>query len=261
MSLGVTIVCCTYGRHKNLTEEMFESFLRQDYENKKLVVINTHPDPIEFETDYPNIQIVNEPDRFSNLREKMMFSFSFIDTELWGNFDDDDIFLPWHISSLVKAWEVAKEPGKRMAVYHQNMIYSEENKIKSVTQWDMWPCYLYEKPDRAFLEFAASVPIPSSDNAIKNWNGWTKVQIKYPSLPSFVYRWGTGSRHLSGFGSTIEARQKGWDLCRKEANAIKNENPWSPHWDRDYVHDVVSFIQKNQPLYYNGVKQELPIYI
>jgi len=262
----VTILCLTYGRHKWLTEETFESFLHQDYPKKKMLVLNTHQDPIRIKGDPFEIEVLNIPDTFELFQDKVIHSLEQVRTPLWGVMDDDDIFLPWHISSLVGAWKKRTQSLKPSCVYHENMVYLEGNVIQSTTQWDLWGCYLFEKSEDMLTLFRDLVEGPSKsselDLNIKNWEGWNKEKLlRYPQLPSYLYRWATDSRHLSGFGADPQAQLAGYDLCRSEANKIKNENPWKPQWRRDYVEDLYTFIRNNQPLTYNGRLLEVPDFL
>ena len=76
----ITAVMLCYGR-KALAEEAVESFLRQTYMRKRLLIVNTHPDRIWFEDEYPNIEVHNiHPDPFENLNEKYNYAFDQIRT-------------------------------------------------------------------------------------------------------------------------------------------------------------------------------------
>ena len=267
MSIPVTMITATYGRHRRLTEETIESFLRQNYTNKKLLIVNTHPDPIIFAQEYPQIEVQNIPDTFpDSLGQKLAYCFKQIETPLWGIMDDDDIFLPWHISNLVKHWEDALARGERrpICVHHENMIYWESGSIRSATQWDLWSCYLFEKPTQEFWDFHTAFSAirhedSERDIKIKNWSGWNKIKpITYPQPPGYIYRWGTDSRHLSGFGNDPDNQKEGYDLCRAEANEIRNPGPWRPHWDSDYVEDLKEFYRHCGHLTYNGRPLEKP---
>ena len=80
MTPEITALMLYYGR-KNLAEEAIESFLRQTYPHKRLVIVSTHPDGVHFETDYPEIEVHNlPPDAFENLNEKYNYAFSQIRT-------------------------------------------------------------------------------------------------------------------------------------------------------------------------------------
>ena len=87
MNNYVTAICMTYGRHKRLTEETIESFLRQDYPYKRLLIINTHPDPIR--ESWPQVEIQNIEDSFATYPEKQHYAITQVESEYFCMMDDD----------------------------------------------------------------------------------------------------------------------------------------------------------------------------
>lgn len=68
----VTCVCPTFNRPSEgmeLLEEAVESFLRQDYEQKELLILNDCPEQV-LVCDAPGVRVVNFPSRFPSLGEK-----------------------------------------------------------------------------------------------------------------------------------------------------------------------------------------------
>jgi len=99
----VSCICPTYNRppsHQHLLEEAIESFLRQDYPNKELIVINDCPGQ-ELVCDAPGVRVVNVPERFPTLGEKRNAGVRLSRGELIAPWDDDDISLPWRLSLSV----------------------------------------------------------------------------------------------------------------------------------------------------------------
>ena len=65
----VSCICPTYNRppsHKYLVEEAIESFLRQTYPNKEMVVVNDCPGQ-DLLCDAPDVRVVNVPERFPTI--------------------------------------------------------------------------------------------------------------------------------------------------------------------------------------------------
>jgi len=99
----VSCICPTYNRpldYQHLLEEAIESFLRQDYPNKELIVINDCPGQ-ELVCDAPGVRVVNVPERFPTLGEKRNAGVRLSRGELIAPWDDDDISLPWRLSLSV----------------------------------------------------------------------------------------------------------------------------------------------------------------
>lgn len=100
----VSCILPTYNRppsHQHLVEEAIESFLRQDYPNKELIVVNDCPEQ-ELVCDAPGVRVVNVPRRFRTLGEKRNFGVQLARGELIAPWDDDDINLPWRLSLSVE---------------------------------------------------------------------------------------------------------------------------------------------------------------
>jgi len=100
----VSCICPTYNRpprYQHLLEEAIESFLRQDYPNKELIVINDCPGQ-ELICDEPGVRVVNVAERFPSLGDKRNAGVGLARGELIAPWDDDDIMLPWQLSHSVE---------------------------------------------------------------------------------------------------------------------------------------------------------------
>src|SRR5215211_75266 len=100
----VSCICPTYGRppnHQYLLEEAIESFLRQTYPNKELIVLNDCPEQ-ELVCLAPGVRVVNLPERFPSLGDKRNAGVELARGELIAPWDDDDISLPWRLSHSVE---------------------------------------------------------------------------------------------------------------------------------------------------------------
>ena len=97
----VSCQCLTYGRTK-LLDEAVESFLRQDYEGEKeLVILNDYPDLI-IECDIPDVKVINLPYRMKTLYEKRNACVGLCSGDIIFVWDDDDISLPNRISYSIQ---------------------------------------------------------------------------------------------------------------------------------------------------------------
>lgn len=230
----VVVLMLTYGRHKHLTEEAIFSFLNQNYENKTLLIINTHPDKIDL-SQYKNITVMNVADTFDLPGQKYLFGIQNFpdDTDLWCVLDDDDIILENHISSLVQSYLSEKSINSNLNcvcndwkfVGNNTTVIAKENTVT-------WAQFLFEKPEGAFLDKCiASKDCPAYDLEIL-YSPLLRCSHITTITPTYLYRWGTGSRHLSGWGAdgVLELMK----LCREEANAISIKDPWEPKWLHDY---------------------------
>lgn len=104
---GLPLVSCclaTYGRppdRKFLIEEAIESYLRQSYPNKELVILNDCPGQ-QLELQIPGVRVFNVDARYPTLGDKRNAVVELCKGELLAVWDDDDISLPWRLSYSVE---------------------------------------------------------------------------------------------------------------------------------------------------------------
>lgn len=100
----VSCLCLTYRRPQRdqyLLEEAIESFLRQTYPNKELIVLNDCPGQI-LSCEAPGVRIYNVPNRCNSVGEKRNLAVALARGEVLVPWDDDDISLPWRLELSVK---------------------------------------------------------------------------------------------------------------------------------------------------------------
>ena len=90
----------TYGR-PDFVEESIAFFLAQDYPRKELIIINDCPGQT-FTGHFPDVVIINLPDRCPSLGEKRNLGIEMARGDLIAVWDDDDIYLPWRLSFSVR---------------------------------------------------------------------------------------------------------------------------------------------------------------
>ena len=102
--MKIAAICCTYKRPKLLAEAV-ECFLRQDYPaaKREMIVLD---DADQYENQIGDgWRIVSLPTRFRTLGEKRNASAALVspEVEAYCVWDDDDIYLPWHMSAAAAA--------------------------------------------------------------------------------------------------------------------------------------------------------------
>lgn len=105
---GLPLVSClmaTYGRH-SLTERALACFLRQDYPNAELIILNNHAVRMRIDPALPpelaaKIRLYNEPcyATLGACRNRLLDLARGIFIRTW---DTDDIYMPW---SIRQGWE------------------------------------------------------------------------------------------------------------------------------------------------------------
>ena len=89
----------TYGRVEYL-EESLQSFLNQDYDGEKeLVIINDYPEQ-KLIFDHPDVRIFNLDYTFPTIGDKENFAVSQCKGDTIIVWDDDDLALPNHLKNI-----------------------------------------------------------------------------------------------------------------------------------------------------------------
>ena len=270
--VGVTCLCPTYGRFARLREAL-ACFLAQDYPNKRLIILNDAPVPIRVAPEVgsrrsevgsppisgfrpppsgvlspsdpspppsdlcpsPSVAVRNAPHGcFANLGEKRQALLELAETPLVAHWDDDDLYLPWHLSRAVAAL-LARPVGP-------DGLRSPEGEVGCVKARGAW----YLTGPREALQFRGirhnvfegsmvfrrqealdlgGYPPVHSGQAKALLDAFHKAgrlhgigdreapthcslpTAHYP-FPSYVYRWGQGVAHISSIGNGGDAGER-----------------------------------------------------
>ena len=109
----VSCIMPTYGRPKYVDESV-EMFLRQDYPNKELIIVNDCAGQ-RFTGDYPSVFIANLNSRFDSLGDKRNYCIGIANGSVVAICDDDDIYLPWWLSYSISEMDRLKAQFYRPA--------------------------------------------------------------------------------------------------------------------------------------------------
>ncbi len=107
---AVTCVCPTYGRFTRLRDAI-ACFVLQDYTPRRLLIVNDSGRPLKLSWkgkrqicgDGWCIKVKNISERYGTLGEKRNDMARTASTPLIAHWDDDDWYLPWHLSQMVRA--------------------------------------------------------------------------------------------------------------------------------------------------------------
>ncbi len=204
-----TCLCPTYGRFERLRDAV-ACFLLQDYPGEKhLLVLNDAPEPIRREGARAPVTVCNVQPRYATLGDKRQALLEIADTPLVAHWDDDDLYLPWHLSRCVErlletdsgcarpraAWWAVGPPaafrvkGPKHNVFEGQMVFRRE---RALELGGYPPKHSGQAKDllRAFGKVGE----------LETWNpGDADI--------SYVYRWGDGLCHISGAGNTERAAE------------------------------------------------------
>lgn len=195
--MRVTCLCPTFNRANILwlLEEAVESFLRQDYEDRELLICNDTPgQTLVFE--HPKVRIINLPFRFPSLGQKLRYMIGEASGEAFCRWDDDDISLPWRISLSVEKMADRYEWRAENHWYYPKTEFRETRHPGNTHVFSIW-----RKAVLNFFRYPVTVS-GAEDQAFTQ----LLIQAGFPPrgelLPRdkmfYLYRWNTGSAHLSG---------------------------------------------------------------
>lgn len=251
----VSCMCLTYGR-PGILEEAVESFLRQDYEGvKELVVLNDFEDQ-NLKFDHPEVKVINIAQRFNSVGEKRNACASLSSHEHLFVWDDDDIFLPNRISYTISkmtdpqengAWADFFKPSKAFVFMNGRISYITENLFHSGGAWTR----------KLFDSIKGYAHIGSGEDAVfetelEKRKPGRKRNFNHVELEDmyYIYRWGDfGSYHLSALGGDeggITSNQKVDNYMKEKAETEglpRGDIYLSPHWKQDYVKMKEDFIR------------------
>lgn len=226
----ISVYCITYDRSE-LLEEAIESFLRQDYQGEKeLIILNDCREQI-LEFNHPEVKIINCPVRFRTIGEKRNAAIAMCSGKVIFPWDDDDISLPWRISLCLKEKEDRLYFKAKSAWLWQNGIIKNEpvyNTYPSMACWDRE--FFEEVNGYAFMQSGQDMDL---DNKFRK-TGKRFVKDLAKNEIYYIYRFGgTGKPHLSSYG---------WDKGWKEIGKINIQKKGiiilKPHWEDDYLNKI-----------------------
>jgi glycosyltransferase involved in cell wall biosynthesis len=236
----VSCVCLTYRRppdHQWLLEEAIESFLRQTYPNKELIIFNDCPEQ-ELVCDAPGVRIINAPTRYPTLGEKDNAAIALARGEFIARWDDDDISLPWRLSFSVERIDNAAYFNPRAYWFmdphglhgDHSMGYALNASLFRKSAFDA----VGGSPAVSLGEDAAIDALlsrlPDVIDPLRGAPPLTRAEWFY------VYRWGVSPSHLSGRGDSNFYKEIG------ERPVVAGRFVLNPHWRMDYAEATRQFL-------------------
>ena len=242
----VSCMCLTYGRPPQLLEEAIESFLRQDYQGEKeLIVLNDLPQQkLRFE--HLDVQIINVGKRFRTVGEKRNACAALCSHDVLFVWDDDDIYLPWRISFSMEMM------GRDRHFFKSARSFMLSNGIVTGPLRNLFhssSCW-----NRSLFEEVQGYPPMGSGQDLEierkfaHALGLKRLASDIPlERIYYIYRWaGTESYHLSWYGKNNKSEDVvDYIFQRLESGEVPaGEIHLKPHWKVDYVAIVAQYLQR-----------------
>ncbi len=226
----VSCVCLPQGQVEPLEEAIY-SFLQQDYQGpKELVILNDNPE-LHLEFDHPEIRIVNLSEQFRLPSQKRNAAFALSSYDLLFVWDDDGIYLPHCISFLTgrfgkhkgffKATKAFVISGGALRIPRQNIFHSGTCLTRNA--FDQVRGYTFNEKLHFYREEIEDQFQRKHPNLVQHYD-------IAPEEIYYIYRWG---------GVDVFLRHGGAKPDELKHGHIK----LTPHWEIDYpklVHDYLT---------------------
>jgi len=247
----ISCKCITYGR-VSLLEESLYSFLNQNYDGKKeMIIVNDYPSQT-LKFDHPDVKIYNLSETFQTIGEKENYAVSLCSGEIIAVWDDDDIALPNHLSNVSKYF--IKDTD--LLHWQKGVFYNEPN-ITAITSLGnsgiVYSKQIWEKVGKHPIE-NAGYDATFVHNIMRMSNKIVKASPPDNEV-SWFYMWGGRDYHMSGMGTDSPERP---NVIVRHSQYIENERrkgkiptgeiELKPKWKKDY--------QKLLNDYNNGNKEK-----
>lgn len=208
----ISCLCPTYNRapnHLHLIGEAVESFLRQDYPNKELIILNDTPHQGLY-CFAPGVRVFNADARFPNLSVKLRECIRLSLGNLFCRWDDDDISLPWRLSLSYERL------GDKLEWRPENHWFDNSGKIEKETKHP-GNTHIMAIWRRELLEKMHFYPANVSCASDQDFNRQLQIagintagELLKPEEIFYLYRWAVSPTHLSG-----TAGEGGWDQAAR----------------------------------------------
>lgn len=228
----VSCQCITFGRPAMLNEAV-ECFLRQDYPGpKELVILNDQPG-VTYRFDHPEVRVINLDKRVETIGRKRNLCVEACRGQVILPWDDDDIHLPWRISVTIQEMK-----NKTYFKPKKFWVWTEKRFALETPGGGAPSMAGYSKAVWMQVDGYPEVQSGQDTELQKRLVAAGVVDVRDLSTTDnyYVYRWGTGHYHLSGYGRG----QRGFETIGKRVGLKVRPGEYEirPGWAVDYVAKV-----------------------
>ena len=194
----------TYGRY-SLACESLACFLQQTaLSDASLLIYNQHPVPLLFE--HPRVRVVNEVRDNVSLRQikQRMLELADPTAELIHYWDDDDLYLPWHLEDVLEniGDSLAWKPAKNWAWMGERDFTLESNRFEGT--WTFRADFLRAAPLHTHPLYSDHPVYMQTEDA------GLLATTDLGDFANYIYRWhfnGNQNQHVSAYPFEGESDQ------------------------------------------------------
>jgi glycosyltransferase involved in cell wall biosynthesis len=242
-------MCPTYGRSKRVLDECIHSFLKQDYQGEKELLILNDFSNQHLCYEHPEVRIVNTCDRYPSLGDKRNAAVSQSRYDLLAVWDDDDIYLSHRLSYCAARYD----PNKRFFKPSRAFVF-DDSRVQGPTAnlfhgAGIWHRSLFDdvggyRSIDCGEDLDIELRFEARIDGDKNYDDIDPKDIYY------LYRWsGTGSYHTSWFTQNDGRRGAHDSVAAFAAQQIREDRvetgevALDPQWYLDYASLVEDYVQ------------------
>lgn len=198
----VTVLMETVGIHQDKIARAIRSFIAQDYDNAKLLVLNHHPSRLCIRgiPDHMKwrIEVLQVEDTFTRPIYQHMHNINQVRTDCWTILDDDDWIEPDHLSQLVEHWNTSADRNEfPLQVCGRNYLLHYEDGIKPLA-FRGWHMSLFERLNEAEVHWSFKRFPQDKILGDDTWIAWNTYFDKREFEGKPTYHWDRiGPQHIS----------------------------------------------------------------
>lgn len=233
----ISCYCPTY-RRPDLLNESIQSFLAQDYNGEKeMIILNDEPDQT-LVFDHPQINIFNMGSRAPDIATKYNHAVSLCTGDIIAPWDDDDIFLPHRLSTIAEQM--------RGGVWFSDFMFTDNDPDKlTLTSGQMHNNHAmtlamfirlgayHDAPDNNGMACTYDWILTTMLRGMAGSNGFAPPAGHH--IPSYIYRKAT----TPGPNHSDMISRKGTDHYAAHAEELKDFTHGtimlSPHWSNHWM--------------------------
>jgi hypothetical protein len=218
MDVEVTCLCPTHGRLDKLLNAL-ACYLTQTYPARRLLICNDAPMPIVLcaegvyldgiIVEYGHgVRVHNAAYQAPTLGDKRQFLLDSAETALVTHWDDDDIYLPWHVDMLVREWSQGESACVKPRAGWYVLGHDPKLTIRSTPHHNTFEGQMLFERDTA--RKLGGYPSTHSGQARALMGAFRKAGQLHTWNPddarvSYCYRWADGAHHISAIGNKANA--------------------------------------------------------
>ncbi len=207
----------TYGRYAHACEAL-ACFLQQTrISQATLLIYNQHPVPLHF--DHPRVRVVNEAPPAGSLRHirQRMHELADPSAELIHWWDDDDLYLPWHLDDCFTHLKesVAWKPASSWMSLGNVRFSRHQNRFEG--SWVFRTDYLRAAPLDTHPDYTDHPVIRQTEDA------GLLATTELGGRTSYIYRWDTEAAHVSQafYGGNEQVQSQNLESWRLRSDDVR----------------------------------------